>query len=190
MLADFLLVGLLVGWLRRGRLENLSRVRFSFLWLVLLGMIAKFVFLFLELPLASLFHLLSMGMVFLGTLLNLRLAGMPLLALGSLANLLVMAANQGKMPVHVGVARWLGLESLVHSLERGLYPEYVVMGPFSRLPFLGDVLPYFSLLFRRFFVVSIGDYLLGFGVLWFLIHYMGRKENEVCRVESPKQSFR
>ncbi|MGC8777208.1 MAG: DUF5317 domain-containing protein [Candidatus Caldatribacteriaceae bacterium] len=189
MLADFLIIGLVVGWLRGGRLENLSQVRLSFLWVILLGMVAKFVFLLVEVPFAPLFHLLSMAVVFLGTFLNWRLAGMPFLALGSLANVLVMALNRGRMPVSVEVAYWLKLENLVHNLEKGLYPEYVAVTSSSRLSFLADVLPYFSPLFRKFFVVSAGDYFLGLGVLWFLIHYMGRKEQKKCEVESPKRSF-
>lgn len=190
MLADFLMMGLLLGWLQGGRLYHLSRVRFSSLWVVLLGMLAKFVFLTIDVPFATFFHLLSMGVVLLGTLLNIRLAGMPLLSLGLLANLLVIGINRGKMPVHPGVAHWLNLENLVHNLERGLYPEYVVMSSSSRLPFLADVLPYFSPLWRRFFVVSVGDYLLGVGVMWFLCHYMKGKEKKACPVEFPKRSFR
>ncbi|MCX7668350.1 MAG: DUF5317 domain-containing protein [Atribacterota bacterium] len=190
MLADFLIVGLFIGWLRGGRLENLSHLRFSCIWLILLGMVAKFIFLLLPLPHASLFHLLSMLVVFVGTLFNLKLSGMPFLALGSLANVIVMAANWGKMPVSVEVARWLKLDNLVRNLEQGLYPDYIPVSGSSHLSFLADILPYFSLLFRKFFVVSIGDYLLGLGVLWFLIHYLGRKGKKICETELPRQSSR
>ncbi|MEN3185059.1 MAG: DUF5317 domain-containing protein [Atribacterota bacterium] len=190
MLADFLIIGLLIGWLRGGRLGNLSRTRFSCTWIILLGMVAKFIFLLLPLPYASLFHLFSMLVVFVGTLFNLKLSGMPCLTLGALANVLVMAANGGKMPVSTTVARWLGLTDLIRNLEKGFYPDYVAIGLSTRLSFLADVLPYFSLLFRKFFVVSIGDYLLGLGVLWFLIYYLGRKEKKICGAELPRQLSR
>lgn len=190
MLADFLVIGLLIGWLRGGRLENLSRVRLSCMWIILLGMGAKFVFLLSPFPHASLFHLLSMVVVFGGTLFNLKLSGMPFLTLGSLTNVLVMAVNQGRMPVSITVARWLNLPNLIQNLEKGLYPDYIAVNSSTRLLFLADVLPYFSLLFRKFFVVSIGDYLLGLGVLWFLVHYLGRKEKKICGTELPRQLFR
>lgn len=187
MLIDFLVLGLVVGWLRGGRLENLSQIRFPFLWLVFLGMGAKFLFLFLPSPLAPLFHLLGMGVVLVGTLFSWRLRGIPFLALGALCNVLVMGVNGGKMPVSIPVAQWLKLDNLVRNLQQGAYPEYVGMSVSSRLSFLADILPYFSLLLRKFFVVSVGDYLLGLGVIWFLIHYMGRKEKKTCVVESPKR---
>ncbi|MGQ9473082.1 MAG: DUF5317 family protein [Candidatus Caldatribacteriaceae bacterium] len=189
MLVDFLILGLVVGWLRGGRLENLSQIRFPFLWLVFLGMGAKFLFLFLPSSFAPLFHFVSMGVVLVGTLFNWRLRGIPFMALGSLCNIMVMGVNEGKMPVSIPVAQWLKLDSLVHHLQQGAYPEYVIMSVSSRFSFLADVLPYFSLLLRRFFVVSVGDYFLGLGVMWFLVHYMGRKERKACGVESPKQLF-
>ncbi len=177
MLVDFILLGLLLGWWRGGRLSNLSHTRFSFLWLVFVGFGAKLFFLQTNLWGAPVWHLLSMGVVLLGALFNRKLYGMLWIAIGSLCNMVVMALNGGKMPVSVTLAQRLRLENLVRSLERGSYPEYVAIGVHSRFTFLADILPYFSLLFRRFFVVSVGDYLLGVGVLLFLLYSMQRKES-------------
>jgi hypothetical protein len=81
------------------------------------------------------------------------------------------------MPASAEVAERLGLATIAGHLRAGFYPEYVLMGPSTRLNFLGDIIPYFSLVFRRAFVASIGDYLLGVGIFLVLFHYL-RKEGE------------
>lgn len=172
MLVDFIVVGLLWGFLTGGKLGNLSRVDFPFLWVIILGFGVEFLAIGGLLQPFVAFNLAGRGLVFLGALLNARLYGMKLVSLGAFLNFLVMALNGGKMPVSLKVTSWLGLQSLVEHLENNYYPDYTVLSSSTLLPFLGDVLPYFSLLFRRFFVASVGDYLLGIGVMLFLAHYL------------------
>jgi len=95
---------------------------------------------------------------------------------GAFLNFLVMALNGGKMPVSLEVTSWLGLQQFVELLENNYYPDYTIISSSTRLPFLGDMLPYFSFLFRRFFVASVGDYLLGIGVMLFLVHHLRKEE--------------
>ncbi|MDK2896301.1 MAG: hypothetical protein PWP04_421 [Candidatus Atribacteria bacterium] len=172
MLVDFILIGILIGYLKRGNLTNLSRVHLSYWWLILVGFGVKFAGLYGGGPFAAWLNWVGMGLVFLGTVLNWRVPGMKLISLGSLANLLVIFANQGKMPVYLPLADRLGLSSLVERLQSGAFPDYTPLSSFSRLVFLGDVLPYFSLIARQPFVISLGDYFIGFGVMVFILRGM------------------
>ncbi len=176
MLVDFIVIGLVWGVLRGGKLRNLSQVNFPFLWVIILGFGVEFLALGGSQPFVV-FNLAGRGLVFLGALLSARLYGMKLASLGAFLNFLVMALNGGKMPVSLKIASWLGLQDLIELLENNYYPDYVILSSSTLLPFLGDVLPYFSLLLRRFFVASVGDYLLGVGVMIFLAYHL-RKETE------------
>ncbi len=176
MLVDFFLAGFLLGLLFGGKLERLSRVPLPFFWMVVAGFSVRFLAFGFSEVLVPPFQILGMALVFLGTLFGLHLFGMPVVAFGALCNLLVVAANGGRMPASSVMAERLGLLSIAERLKQGFYPEYVLMGETTRLNFLGDIFPYFSLVFRRFFVVSIGDYLLGIGVFLVLFYYLRKGE--------------
>ena len=63
-----------------------------------------------------------------------RLPGIWLVAVGMTLNLVVVLANGGRMPVVVAAAH-LGPPEL---RERGVWAEYAIMGPHTRLAWLGD----------------------------------------------------
>lgn len=178
ILVDFFLLGLVLGLLFGGRLERLSRISLSFFWFAIAGFAVRFFALGFSQVLVPPLQTLGMALVFVGTLFGLRLFGMPVVALGALCNLLVVAANGGRMPASKDMAMRLGLLSIAERLQHDGYPEYVVMGGTTRLNFLGDILPYFSFVFRRPFVVSIGDYLLGIGIFLVLFHYLRKEGND------------
>lgn len=178
MLVDFFLAGILFGLLFGGKFKRLSRVPLTFFWFVVAGFLVRFFALGFAEALVPPFQTIGMALVFVGTLFGLRLFGMPLVALGALCNFLVVVSNGGRMPASKDVATRLGLLSIAERLQRGMYPEYVLMGETTRLNFLGDILPYFSLVFRRPFVVSVGDYLLGVGIFLVLFHYLRKGEGD------------
>jgi hypothetical protein len=103
---------------------------------------------------------LSYGMLFYGLMANLDLPGIPLVGLGSLANLAAVVANSFRMPVSLEMfepalrvqeaARLAG--SLTHTQLEAT----------SRLVFLADVIPW--RLFGKLSMVSIGDIAIALGV--------------------------
>ena len=98
-----LLVGLIAGFALGGRLERLATVRFRLGGVALLALAIQ---LMLFSPLAdSLAHelgravyVVSTALVGVVVLANLRLTGVPLIALGAGLNLLAIVANGGAMP--------------------------------------------------------------------------------------------
>jgi hypothetical protein len=100
---------------------------------------------------------------------NRRVAGTPLIGLGLLLNVLVVGANAA-MPVSVDAAARAGLAPSQLDLERDAMREEV--GPGTRLPWLGDVVP--VALPWRPQVVSPGDVLVAAGVGLLLVTARGR----------------
>ena len=65
------------------------------------------------------------------------------------------------------VTSWLGLQKYVELLENNYYPDYTIISSSTLLPFLGDVLPYFSFSFSPFFCGQPRRLFLGIGVMLF-----------------------
>lgn len=179
LLLLFLAAGLLVGFARGGRLSNFSRLPLRHAWLALLALasqIAAFS------PLAQLtsdlsapIYLASNAILILAVVINLRLGGMRLLGVGLLCNALVIGLNGGYMPVSSASQRLAGLEHWAERLEeQGRYSNTVLMTEDTRLPVLGDVIPWpWPIPFRN--VYSVGDFLIGLGGFWLVVRGMGEK---------------
>jgi hypothetical protein len=102
-------IGIVLGLVARGRLEGLAALRLRWAWLAVAGLLVQVV-LFSERgnALAGAYgpaiYVASTLAVFLAVARNLRITGMPVVALGSLSNLVAITANGGFMPVETGGA--------------------------------------------------------------------------------------
>lgn len=173
LLLYFLAAGIVIGRIRGGRLAALADVRFRW-WAVALAGLAFQVLLFSR-PVAErvadagpALYVASSLAVFAALLRNLSLPGFPLIAVGAALNLLAILANGGYMPSSPDA--WLQLNGLA-TLPTSIYGNSALIGPATRLPFLGDifVLPRPLPLANVF---SIGDVLIGIGAAWCLIRSM------------------
>lgn len=158
-----IVLGLVVGWLRRGSLLNLGELPLRYLWLVALAFGLRFLanrgteWMGLSGVDAGWLLAGSYLLLLASLLVNRRLPGMGLLATGAILNLAVIFANGGRMPVaQAGVQAMLGPEA-VHDLAQGGDPIYSLVTAETRLPFLADVL-YVPLGLTKVF--SVGDILI------------------------------
>ena len=116
---------------------------------------------------------------------NRRVAGTPLIGLGLLLNVLVVGANAA-MPVSVDAAVRAGLTRADLHLERDAMREE--LGPSTRLPWLGDVVP--VALPWRPQVVSPGDVLVAAGVGLLLVTARGRSRPTSGGSQTPSRDAR
>jgi hypothetical protein len=175
LLVDFVLIGIIVGFISHGNFRNLKQANIPYLWLIVLGFVVKFIGPYFSESSFQWFNIIGMIIVFIGTLFSYKSYGMKIVSVGAFLNILVIVFNRGMMPVWLPMVQRLQLNDLAAHLESGLYLDYTLLKASTRLPFLGDTLPYYSIIMRRPFVISIGDYLLGIGLIAFIIFYM-RKE--------------
>ena len=175
-------LGVLLGWAIGGRLRNLERLRLRWGWLILAALVIQVLIFPLGhaepvLPYATVpLHFLSYGFLALFLGLNLRHWPLGLLALGLAANLAVIAANGGYMPASVAALERAGMEGAAQALvEQGRLGNVVLMGPQTRLDFLGDWLwlPSGVPLAMAF---SPGDLLIGLGLACFFPYGMRKRE--------------
>jgi Family of unknown function (DUF5317) len=150
------LAALVVGVALGGRLGNLARLRLRASWLFFAAIalqVVAFPFAFLpwttDQTVASVLWLASYTLLIAAAVLNRRIAGVPVVALGMGLNVLAVVANGGTMPVLPGAMRLAGgSHTTLHNstatadpqlswlVDRWAAPEWI---PFANVFSVGDV---------------------------------------------------
>ncbi len=165
-------IGIAIGYLLGGRLDRLAGLRFRWGWLAIVGLLAQVV-LFSEAAagvmderLGAILYVASTAAVLIAVLVNLRIPGLAVVAVGAIANLAAVVANGGVMPTTHEALATAGLAD-----RPGFSNSAVLADP--RLAPLTDIfaLPAWVPLANVF---SIGDVLIGVGIAAVLA--MGMKQ--------------
>ncbi len=175
-------IGLLIGYLRGGRLASLGRIQFRATWLVFLALLLQ-ILIFplpgLDGPLwasdTSTIHLASYAVLVLFALANWREWGIVVMGVGMALNAIVITLNGGFMPTTPAKLRQAGLESSAETLEscanagqgRCTHANSVLQDGQTRLGWLGDMFatPEWIPLANVF---SVGDVVLMIGLVAYL----------------------
>jgi hypothetical protein len=178
-LLSALVVGFVLGLLLGGRPRNLNRLTLRWNWLVLASLAVQ-LFLFTGLNLAAgavtVLYLLSgaLGVAWLAA--NLRVPGIACVLAGAVSNFLAIGLNGGRMPIDPGALTQTRGAAYVRDLAAGhLTSNSVLIDSHTRLPWLTDLI----LVPRPWplpTVLSIGDVLIGVGVIWLIAAGMRRQE--------------
>ncbi len=169
----FFLLGLLIGFLRGGRLIGLIRMNIRWIGLVIVSFAAERAIAWLPAAAFGALPLLLAALqlarflpLLLFAALNVRNWRIGLAGAGVAANFIVIALNAWQMPISAEAARIPEIAGIVAQIEAGGMPEYMLMGGSGiKLAFLADIIPFKILPFIPFTYISAGDILLGLGVL-------------------------
>jgi hypothetical protein len=177
-----LLVGVVIGYARGGRLSYLEHAPIRFIVLIILGFTLRFLS---ESPdafssgiLASIpngpavANILGFFCVLGFCLANLRLPGMRLGSIGAILNTLTVVVNGGKMPFQIAWAERVGSARTLIANARAGAPH--IPDTYSApLWFFGDWIPAPGLHLTK--LVSIGDILVFIGVAYLIEELMVAK---------------
>jgi hypothetical protein len=173
-------IGILVGVALGGRFQNLGRLPLRWNVLVFLALALQ-VLTFTPLnvlpwSLVPALYLLSNGLAAAWVIRNLRVAGMPLIALGALSNLLAIVANGGRMPVDRALLARTRGEAFAEAVAGGRMPtNAVIANSHTHLIWLTDRLALPAPLPAPV-VWSVGDLLIAAGVIWLIAAGMRREQ--------------
>jgi MFS family permease len=179
-------LGLVLGLVFGGRLENLASIRLRFLPLLFIAVIVRFgteAALGRGLPMAEVLRLpllaLAYGLLLFALWRNRFYPGLALALIGIAANAAAIVVNGGRMPVWMPAYDASGLtgplDSVLHyELNTVVGPEFLArMGP------LGDIIPIPFWPVQN--VASIGDLFLTSGLAFFLFATLVRTPEEARR---------
>lgn len=170
-----ILLGLAVGLARHRSLAHLAELRLRATWLVLLAVLIQLFILPLgqgATPIVTwgmeYLHMGSYLLLLLFAVLNYREKALWPMAAGMLSNFIAITVNGGHMPASIDALRAAGRTLTAERLlTEGVSGNVVLMSEQTKLNFLGDIfwLPGWVPFANAF---SIGDFLLGVGVIWLL----------------------
>jgi hypothetical protein len=164
-------IGILVGLVLRGSLGNLSGFRFRWAWVAVGGLLIQ-VALFTEAgdrftgSAGPAIYVASTAAVFLAVLRNIRLPGMPIVALGSISNLAAIVANGGSMPADPDALIAAGFTD-AGSHTNSVVLEHPALQPLTDIFAAPAGIPFAN-------VYSVGDVLIGLGIVILIATIMRR----------------
>lgn len=169
MYVEAILIGLLIGTIRNGRITHFNAARFKgwgLAFFAFLLFVSPYVLVLFGVDFEAIQWLPfgAMGIVALVALVNFDRKGMKWIFLGTAMNMVVMGLNSGFMPMDIVRMQALGFESFAESVSSGMVINYMDVreafsytGIFSKIIPLPDFYP-----FAR--VLSIGDFVVSIGV--------------------------
>lgn len=190
MIIEALVLGLIIGFFKNGRWYNLMEIEFHGWYLIFLGAALQII------PIAATklterFIILQWApfiglcLIWIAVLMNWRLKGFKLLALGALLNLVAMAAHSGKMPIHLGLAQMAGINALVESVKSGTVANLMSLEDSTNiLRWLGKAIP-IPKPYPLAKMISIGDLLMTIGIVYFIqgemVYYHFRSKGKMLK---------
>ncbi|GAU75639.1 DUF5317 family protein [Fusibacter sp. 3D3] len=179
MYLEAILLGLLIGFIRNGSLQNFINARFKG-WLFMpiafiLFLMPYFSMIFnFEIPNENLYPFSAIVVCSLILLMNFGKRGMKLILLGTLLNIIIMAINQFQMPLVYDQAVATGLETFSNSVKQGDIINYIMVSSENVINvILGKhvLLPEAYPLNR---ILSLGDIVISLGIVFLIqeeMHY-------------------
>ncbi len=170
MIIEAIVLSLIVGIIRRGKFSNLQYIPFRGAWLFLLSYaVQAFALLWLKGPAFYWVHLLSYLILLFGIMANYKLPPVFPIYVGTLLNGIVIAVNNGQMPVKLP----MGIGAA--NFDQG----HALITSSTKLWFLADII----IVDRPYpwpKVLSIGDLFLIAGIFWFIQYWLTyHKKNNI-----------
>ncbi len=166
------ILGVVLGYLLKGELENLNNLEIKGWWLIILGFLIEFmmkVFLKLgHLEIGNLTYSLNIIMyscIMTFIYLNRKYKMILIIGLGFILNIMVIFGNRCTMPISTKAMNILNVSGVVET--KGLYS---ILSKETNCKLLADIIPY--KLWKFCGIASIGDIVLAIGVIGIIVKGM------------------
>ena len=177
-----IIISIIIGLLRNGKLSSLSQISLTKIEVIVLACLIQAGLIFLGsreikfvLNYSSYMIIFSYIALLIAVCYNFELKGMKIITLGIILNFIVIVANSGHMPVLLSSIYKAGLDDFALLLKEGTYVTHTLINEKTLFRFLADVIP-LSPPFPDPSVVSVGDFLMFYGVFSLIQNAMLKKE--------------
>jgi hypothetical protein len=180
-----IIISIIIGLFRNGQLSSLSQISLERIELILLACLIQAGLIFLGqkkvkfvLDYSSYMIIFSYILLLLAVWYNLKLKGMKIIAIGIMLNFIVIVANGGHMPVLLNSLYKVGLNDFAFALKDGIYVTHTLIAEKTLFAFLADIIP-LPFPFPDPSVVSVGDFIMFYGVFSLVQNAMLKKETNL-----------
>ena len=178
-----IIISIVIGLFRKGKLSSLSQISIKKIELIVLACLIQGGIIFLGskeikfvLDYSPYMIIFSYIVLLLAVWYNKTLKGIKIIALGIIFNFIVIVVNGGHMPVLLSSLYKVGLNDFALVLKEGTYITHILISEETLFRFLADVIP-LSPPFPDPSVVSVGDFLMFYGVFSLIQNAMLKKQN-------------
>ncbi|MGB9587086.1 MAG: DUF5317 domain-containing protein [Armatimonadota bacterium] len=180
MIIEAFILSILVGFVRRGKLQNLGRAPVRHVWLFGVAFLIMAAVETLGVsrhggPLRSVIrsaNIVQYVILLAAILANFHMREMWLAGFGTFLNALVVAVNGGTMPVSARALRVAGYEEMLRPEVVSKFVRHSIMSSSTHLKLIADIIPIPKVLILPPQVLSIGDALVAVAVFIFVQRYM------------------
>lgn len=178
MYIEAILLGLVIGLVRRGNINNLLSTPFKGKYIVALAVLI-FMLPYVLIPSGfemnhAVFPFFAVCLVAVVALLNHRIQGMKTIMFGTVANIVALVFHGFQMPVAMKVLEYAGNQSLIESIAKGEVLNYMIVTNPSLVSYLGKIIP-LPTWYPLGTVLSIGDCFVCIGIVLVIqscmVHY-------------------
>lgn len=174
MFVESLILSIIVGKIRGGKIKGISNIEIKGWYLFILGFLIEYSSIYIEmytngklsLLIKEYFPYIYLGvyiLLIIGLILNLRNKGMFFVFIGSLFNFIVIIFNDGKMPVSAEGLNYSALTKQMDMLKNGSALTHKIVTEATKLYFLADIIP-IPRPYPLPKVISIGDIFVSLGI--------------------------
>ena len=190
-----IIISIIIGLLRNGKLSSLSQISLKRIELIVLAFLIQGGLVFfgtrkvkIVLDYSSYALAFSYVVLLIAVWYNEKLKGMKIIALGIAFNFMVIVANGGRMPILLGSLYKAGLNDIALILKEGSHVTHTLISEKTLFRFLADVIP-LPPPFPAPSVISVGDFLLFYGVFSLIQNAMLKKEqNSDARIQKSEEN--
>lgn len=182
MFIEAILLSLIIGLIRGGKLRRFRGINHKTLWGLILGMLIQYILIFLNRieEMKSIDNILvytreiiviSYILILIGIITNIKFRSLGALLVGFVLNFITLATNGWKMPILLEGVALTGLDGLYELIEKGSSSLYIPISQSTKYPILGDII-IFSNPYPITRIISLGDMIISFGIFAFILEIM------------------
>ncbi|MCK5763721.1 MAG: DUF5317 domain-containing protein [Clostridiales bacterium] len=175
MFIEAMILGLVISFLRGGRMDNIEYLNIKGWYLVIIGVVLQLVSVFfMKYSFAVYIQLIGIIFVLIVVVLNIKLRGFWLMLFGGMLNFLAVILNGYKMPVNPIIIENNKLSSFMDMIIDGEIINYISTSVGGWSAMLGKIMmtpqwyPFPKML-------SIGDVVISIGIIWLIYGETKRK---------------
>lgn len=175
MIFEGLVLGIIIGKLRGGKLKNLGKVIFRSSFLLVFSLLLQLGTSILisignekAIDNRMLIYIVAYIMLFIVLFFNLERGSVWLILIGTIANFAAIILNGGSMPIDISILEKMGFENMLQSIQIGAMPNYISISEAQ----------YFTVYLAKRFgtpewypfkqIFSVGDLGISLGLLLFI----------------------
>ena len=174
MFIEAVIISIIIGLFRGGKLRRYKFVNHGTMWLLLLGMLIQYILISLNkteeisgitkiLVYTKQILIVSYILILIGIVTNHKFKGLWTASIGFLMNFLVMVLNGWKRPVLMEAIELIDPPELTEMIELGKSTLYTPIVENTKYPVLGDIIV-FANPYPISRIISLGDIIISFGI--------------------------